>query len=378
MPADIPVVDDNEAKRRISRRGTVIAAVVALVATLIYLAWMAFNIGGDRLATAVSELGLASAAFAGAAGCWYSATHNRRHDRKAWGLLGAACFSWGLGEIVWSVYVATGTKTPFPSLADIGFVGETFLALMAMLSFGTVRLAGLSRAKMLLDAAVVTGSLLFLSWITVLETLYLAGAGGLFAQVLGLAYPVGDVFIITLAGALMVQAPSGAKLVYGLIGCGVFATAISNSVFAYATTASTSGNSDDMVLTGWVVGFLLIGLAGLQPERKHRSGGAKLPGYSEILLPYGAILLIVVGYLVAIGIHVNNVALGLGGATISVALVRLLLSSLQNLRHIRLLHTQTAILEAHFATHPDPTKLEHGRSPLDGSEGTEYSYAAGA
>ena len=378
VPADIPIFDDCETKRRISKRGTVIAAAVALVASLIYLAWMAFNIGGDRLATAVSETGLAAAAFAGAAGCWYSATHNRRHDRRAWSLLGAACFSWGLGEIAWSVYVAMGTKTPFPSLADIGYVGETFLALLAMLSFGTVRLAGSSRTKMLLDAAVVAGSLLFLGWITLLGAVYLAGAGGLFAQVLGLAYPVGDVLIITLAGALMVQAPSGAKLVYGLIGCGVFATAISDSVFAYATTASTSGNFDDMVLTGWVVGFLLIGLAGLQPERRHRSGLAKLPGYSEILLPYGAILLVVGGYLVAIGIHINNVALLLGGATISVALMRLLLTSMQNLRQIRVLHTQAAILETHFATHPDPTKIEHQRSSLGGSDGTEYSYAAGA
>jgi drug/metabolite transporter superfamily protein YnfA len=347
------------------------AAVGALVASLVFLVWMTFDIGGYRPSTAVGDFGQTLAAFAGAAGCWYSATHNVRHDRKAWWLLGAACFSWGTHQGVISLYDVIGnTKLPFPSLADIGNVGEILLATIAMLSFGTIRLAGSSRTKLLLDGVVFASSVLFLSWIFVIGVHHERG-GGLFAQVLGLVYPVGDVLIISLAAMLMAHTPVGAKLAYGLIGFGVLATAVSDSVFEFVTNSSMSGNIDDMASTGWVVGFLLIGLAGLQPEKKHRSAQRKLPSYFEILLPYGAILLVVGGYLAAFGLHAASVALWLGGVTIVLALVRLLLTSLQNFRHIRVLYRQTAVLEEHFAAHPDLTTFEPLIPTLDWERGTE-------
>jgi hypothetical protein len=373
-PADIPLAGETGRKPRISKRGILIAAIGALVASVAFLVWMAFNVGGERLSTAVDDFGEAVAAFLGAAGCWYSATQNRHHDRKAWALLGAACFSWGAGEVVWSVYEVIGNvKVPFPSVADIGFIGETVLAAIAMLSFGTVRLAGLSRGKMFLDGAVAAASLLFISWIVVLGALYHAGADSVFAMVLGLAYPVGDVLIITLAVMLMVHAPSGAKLAYGLIGCGALAIAVSDSIFAYMTTAGTYGNATDMISTGWVAGFLMIGLAGLQPELKRRSAKPNLPGYFEILLPYGAILVVAAVSFMAVGLNGDTITFWLGRVTIVLAFVRLLLGSLQNLRHIHVLHAQTVLLEEHFSTHPDPAIFDREVFYLDWSAGTEYA-----
>lgn len=373
-PIETALVGETGGNPRISKRVMLIAALGALAASIAFLFWMSFNVGGERLSTAVDDFGEAVAAFLGAAGCWYSATHNRHHDRKAWAFLGAACFSWGAGEVVWSIYEVIGNvKVPFPSIADIGFVGETVFAAIAMLSFGTVRLAGLSRGKMFLDGAIGACALLFVSWIVVLGSLYHMGADSTLAMVLGLAYPVGDVLIITLAVMLMVHAPSGSKLVYGLIGCGALAIAISDSTFAYMTTAGTYGNASDMISTGWVAGFLMIGLAGLQPERKRRSANPNLPGYFEILLPYGAILMVAASSFIAVGLNGNTVTFWLGRVTIVLAFLRLLLGSLQNLRYIHLLHAQTIVLEEHFSKHSDPSIFDRENSHLDWPAGTEYA-----
>jgi two-component system, sensor histidine kinase and response regulator len=336
----------------VSKRATLTASVAVAAAVIVFAALMALNVGGHTVTTAIDDFGEAAAALLGAAGCWYAATHHRRHDRRAWWLLGAACFSWAIGEMIWSLYEVGGNRhAPFPSYADIAFLGESVLAAIALLAFGTVRLAGLSRVKMLLDGALVASSLLFLSWVVLLEGLYRMSMDSTLAQVIGLAYPVGDVLIITLAVMLMLHAPTGARTVYGLIGCGILATAVSDSLFAYMTTAGTYANATNVASTGWFLGFLLVGLAGLLPERKHRSSQPKLPGYFEIMLPYGAIAVAAGATFVAVGFK-NDVAFWLSRITIVLALTRLLLGSLQNLRHIHVLEAQARLLEQHFARHP--------------------------
>jgi hypothetical protein len=43
--------------------------------------------------------------------------------RYAWRLFACGCFSWWAGMLIWTASELRGTYTPFPSLADVGFVG---------------------------------------------------------------------------------------------------------------------------------------------------------------------------------------------------------------------------------------------------------------
>ncbi len=66
---------------------------------------------------------LVAAAFA-AVTCGWCARRTEDRRRRAWGSLSAGCAAWAAGQAVWSWYeLVLAVDTPFPSVADVGFLG---------------------------------------------------------------------------------------------------------------------------------------------------------------------------------------------------------------------------------------------------------------
>src|SRR5581483_10381907 len=99
-------------------------------------------------------------------------------------------------------------------------------------------------------------------------------------------YPLADIVTITVAVILIIRAPQSAKASYALIGAGVLALGISDSLFAYLTDKGTYADVTNLTSSGWVIGFLIIGFAGLRARTVHQTSRAKMPGYTELVLPY--------------------------------------------------------------------------------------------
>src|SRR5579864_2236484 len=96
-----------------------IAALIAGTLAVAFVAWTAFRVGGNQATIAVDDIGEAVAAFIAAASCGLASARTERRNRLAWGLFAASALSWGIGEVVWSVYeVGLGIAVPFPSAAD--------------------------------------------------------------------------------------------------------------------------------------------------------------------------------------------------------------------------------------------------------------------
>ena len=90
--------------------------------------------------------------------------------RRFWFLLGAAAGSWGCGQAVWTWYESIlGREVPFPSPADIGYLGMPVLATAALLSLPLAAPTLAGRARTILDGLTVAASLLVCSWVLVLE-----------------------------------------------------------------------------------------------------------------------------------------------------------------------------------------------------------------
>ena len=52
-----------------------------------------------------------------------------------WKLLGVSALSWGSGQAAWTWYeTVLGREVPFPSLADVGYLGAVPLAAAALIS----------------------------------------------------------------------------------------------------------------------------------------------------------------------------------------------------------------------------------------------------
>jgi diguanylate cyclase (GGDEF)-like protein len=244
-----------------------LGAVVCAVATAVFLVFMLFNPLGADFTTWLDDVGEGVAAAIGSACCFAVAHKSSGKFRLAWYQLGAASASWAIGEGVWCWYqLGRNIEVPFPSLADL-----FFLLAVPFMAGGVVLLGEASGAvtrslRALIDGAIIAGSLLFVSWATALGTAIDAGGESPFAKVVGLAYPVGDVITATVALTALTRARGRYRGHLALLAAGVISLAVSDSMFAYLTQNGSFGNGN-WLDTGWVLGFLLIGLASLLPEQ---------------------------------------------------------------------------------------------------------------
>src|SRR6266571_2835737 len=175
-----------------------VSAGLAITAAIVFVAWLHFRFGGDQVTTAVSDIGQAVAALIAAASCAFAARRSAGQLRLAWALLAASAASWGLGEVVWSVYeVGMGIAVPFPSAADVGFLGAIPFAIAGILAFADTPRGTSTGIRLWLDRAIVALSLLFVGWGLGLSQVYFSSGSTLSARLIGLAYPVGDILIGT-------------------------------------------------------------------------------------------------------------------------------------------------------------------------------------
>jgi diguanylate cyclase (GGDEF)-like protein/PAS domain S-box-containing protein len=232
--------------------------------SVFFAAWLQFQWGGGAVTQRFDNLAETLAAFIAAGVCGLAAWRHRQRSRIAWTLMGASALSWSLGQAIWTYYEQViGRQVPFPSFADLGYLGAVPLAVAGVLFFPSTPARATSLLRTVLDALLVAGSLFIISWATVLGTVYRAGSDSLMAQLIGLAYPAGDIVIGSIVLILASRAPRGNRWPFLLLAGGLIANLLSDSAFAYLTTTNAygSGNPTD---TGWMAGYLLIGIAALR------------------------------------------------------------------------------------------------------------------
>jgi len=273
------------------RRFAVAAALVAIVCAA-FLVWQIFRFGGEQTTIAIDDIGEAVAAGIAAVSLAVAAVRSRGRTRTAWALLGAGAATWCIGEAIWSWYeVLQGVNVPFPSAADAGFLLEIPLAVAGVLAFTTAPTRLATRGEAILAGAIVALSLLFIAWALGLRTVYEQSQQSQQATFIGLAYPIGDILIITvliIALRRASRAQVGRMLL--LIG-GLTAIAVADSTFTYLTANGSYGAIGSILDIGWVIGFLLIALAPLWPapvvERQPEEGAITL---WQLALPWAATL----------------------------------------------------------------------------------------
>src|SRR5665648_750831 len=87
-----------------------------------------------------TDLGQSGIALLAAVNCALAARSSSGRLRVAWGGLAGATLSWGLGQAVWSWYeLVQHTATPFPGLADLGFLGFPLGAVIGPVAYTRLR-----------------------------------------------------------------------------------------------------------------------------------------------------------------------------------------------------------------------------------------------
>jgi diguanylate cyclase (GGDEF)-like protein/PAS domain S-box-containing protein len=272
---------------------------VTAATAVVCLAWsgvLAFQPNAGYAQT-VSNLGLMAVALTAGALALRRSGREAGGSARAWILLGLASLSWGLGQAVWTWYESVlGREVPFPSLADIGYLMFVPLAAAALLAFPSAPRRLSSRIRTVLDGMLIASALLFMSWMLVLGPLFQAGGDPL-TLTIGLAYPAGDVVIITILLFASSHRTHGAdigKMTRPLLFAGLLAFAVADSGFVYLTN-SGSYSSGSLIDIGWFCAFAAIFLAACRPSGVElETAEDAVPDRFAVLVPYVPVLLAVV------------------------------------------------------------------------------------
>lgn len=273
------------------RRSTLtflLASLITATVVGVFLVWTLLGLGGQGATVWLDDLGTWAAAWIGGGLCLVAAWRHHGRARLAWALMGASAFAWGAGEAVWCRYeLGLGEQVPFPSLADLGYLGAVPLAVAGALAFPGAVQRRASRAAGAIDGLVIACGLLALSWVTVLRSVYEAGGDGLLAQVLSIAYPAGDVVIATILVTLTMRLSPGNRLPLLLVVAGLLGNAVADGSFAYLTANGTYGPGNALD-TGWFAGYLLLALGAFRAAQCPARPAVTVQTRSRwsMLLPY--------------------------------------------------------------------------------------------
>ncbi|WP_432994561.1 sensor histidine kinase [Dactylosporangium sp. CA-233914] len=269
------------------------------------------------------------AALAATLACWLTAGRHSGAQRwwRLW--MGAAACGWALGQVAWTWYqLVRGVGLPSPSLADAGYLVLPLFSLAALAALA----AGPSvqhpprhpagQLVTVLDGFVIVGALFVLSWLTVLGPVVNAGGAGPLTNGVALAYPVTDLLLAVIVVLLIGASSAAARTQLSLLGAGLFALALSDSVFAYQVSVGAHG-IPPLADAGFVAGFCLVALAagtvaGEPPGWTMRPE----PRWGWLLLPYVPVAAMAVALVVqrARGIAPDGVA-GFAATVVIVLLV---------------------------------------------------------
>jgi diguanylate cyclase (GGDEF)-like protein/PAS domain S-box-containing protein len=130
------------------------------------------------------------------------------------------------------------------------------------------------------------------AWATFLGELYRGTTGTLLEQTIGLAYPIADVVVASVALFVVIRAQHGRRTTLLLLALGLLSLAIADSAFAYLTLIDkySSGTATD---AAWPLGYLLIALGALRHDPAAPRPERDDHGRAGVLFPYVAVLLVV-------------------------------------------------------------------------------------
>jgi diguanylate cyclase len=272
------------------RRIFAIAALVVVLASIAYALILRNGWFGDRAVTAIDDIGEAVAAAIASAACAWAVS--RAHGREAlgWALMSISTGLWAAGEVVWSINEVGFNVTPYPSLADAGFLSAVPFAIGGIRSFWSGAARGTStRWRVWFDGVIVAIALTSTAWAFGLRTVWESESS---TKLLDLAYPVSDIVVGTVLILAIRRATHQQAGRMALLLLGVSSYSIADSAFAYLSAQNTFASVGHVLNTGWFAGFLMIALAAIYPagEAKVATRQASLDLW-QLALPWMTLLL---------------------------------------------------------------------------------------
>jgi diguanylate cyclase (GGDEF)-like protein/PAS domain S-box-containing protein len=319
-----------------------------------YAVGASFGWGSDRLALIMGDFGLSLAALIAAVSCLlYARTQNCRF-RPAWLLFAFSSAMAAAGNAVWGWYeVVLGRAVPSTSVADLFFLCFAPPAIVGLLVLAKRPVSRAGWVCLALDAWLIGGSLLTLSWSLALAHTAHAQGESVAPAALALAYPLLDIVLVSMVLALHFRRSSANRSAVNTAIAGLALTVLCDALFT-SPLLRESYSSGQLLDAGWFAGSLLLAYApwGARtgepsgPPRGTRNPVRPITSSLSALTPYLAAAVCTLGILhnVIEGRRVDQVVVFTGCTVVLALVVR---QGIMLLDNIALTH-ELAQKENHF------------------------------
>ncbi|MFI9614128.1 EAL domain-containing protein [Streptomyces sp. NPDC052023] len=237
-----------------------------------YAVGSAVGWGSDHLALVMGDFGLSAAAAAAAVSCFVYAHSRRVRFRSAWLLFALSSAMAALGNGVWGWYeVVLGRPVPSPSYADLFFLCFAPPAIVGLLVLAKRPVTKAGWVCLALDAWLIGGSLVTLSWSLALAQAAKGGGPGVAHTALSLAYPLLDIALVSMVLALHFRR-SGANRSAVNTAIGALALTVMCDALFTSPLLHNSYSSGQLLDAGWFAGSLLLAYAPWATARPGQPG----------------------------------------------------------------------------------------------------------
>src|SRR6266699_3243642 len=235
-----------------------IAAVALVAMVLLY----AFPASDRRTLTIISDLCWTWAACFAAFACFASARRlTTSEQRRAWQWISAGCASFFAGQLAWNSYDLVRGGAPYPSGADVGFLGLYACLFVGLTTLMRGQPARRSDPELILDTVLVTFTVGALAYKYLLEPLLAGGAQvPAAALVTSIAWSISAIAVLWMILMQMLRRPVFPAATAALVLPAAILFVIGDQVYAVVALRGTYHAGGPLDLT-WDVGLLLIAAA---------------------------------------------------------------------------------------------------------------------
>ena len=313
-----------------SRRHPGIALLIAIgfAGLLVHVAWVV-GLGQGHFDDLIGNGLYTAVEFLAALICFARAAVSPG-ERGIWIALGSGLAAWAIGDAYWTLELTGLAEIPYPSISDFYVVGyPCFYAAILMLIGRRVKVTASAWIDGIiggLGSAALAAALLAPALVGLTE-------GDVAAVVTNLAYPVGDILLLSFLVAGMVLAGGRLGTVWIPIALGLAITAVAHGVFLYAE--ATGFYSPGILDSMWLLGALLVAGCLLGSLRRREAGRAQM---LSIVVPGGFALIAITILAWDQFQPVGAASASLAVATLCLVVIRLVLSSRENASLLRVVH----------------------------------------
>ncbi|MFE0511364.1 putative bifunctional diguanylate cyclase/phosphodiesterase [Streptomyces sp. NPDC058964] len=234
--------------------------VLALVCAA-YAVGSALGWGSDLVALVMGDFGLTAAAGTAAVSCFLYARSPRVRFRPAWLLFSLSSAMAALGNAVWGWYeVVLERPVPSPSYADLFFLCFAPPAIVGLLVLAKRPVTKAGWICLALDAWLIGGSLLTLSWSLALAQAARFDGPSVAHTALSLAYPLLDIALVSMVLALHFRRSPGNRTAVNTAIGALALTVMCDALFT-SPLLHSSYHSGQLLDAGWFAGSLLLAYA---------------------------------------------------------------------------------------------------------------------